>query len=182
MIRCNLSLLLAERNLKITKVTNDTGISRTTLTSLANNHGQGIQFGTLNTLCNYLFVTPDQFFSYVPFDIVVKSSTFCDDILLVECSLFDRFQEIPFKLKGSVMPTELFSNNKFMTLGVFLSYDDDFGDEVLKNVIISKFKSLPLPFFKDLEQDILNSTDIENISKKHFDAAITCHWDKQFQG
>ena len=53
MIHCNLATLLAQRNLKISKVYQDTGISRTTLTALAYNHAQGIQFETLNTLCTY---------------------------------------------------------------------------------------------------------------------------------
>lgn len=51
MIKCNLAVLLAERGLKLTTVSNDTGISRTTLTALANNKNSGIQFDTLNTLC-----------------------------------------------------------------------------------------------------------------------------------
>lgn len=61
-------MLLAERGLKITKVSEDTGISRTTLTSLANNYSMGIQFDTINKLCLYLQVTPENFFSYLPFD------------------------------------------------------------------------------------------------------------------
>lgn len=71
MIICNLNTLLAERNLKITKVAKDTGISRTTLTSLANNYSQGIQFETLNTLCMYLDIKPENFFEYVYFNISV---------------------------------------------------------------------------------------------------------------
>ena len=46
MIACNLSVLLAERNLKISQVSKATGISRTTLTSLALNNAKGIQFDT----------------------------------------------------------------------------------------------------------------------------------------
>jgi DNA-binding Xre family transcriptional regulator len=179
MIRCNLSLLLAERNLKITKVTNDTGISRTTLTSLASNHAQGIQFGTINTLCNYLFVTPDQFFSYVPFDIIINSTSLTDDTLLVECSILEMFKKTPFQLKGIVTPTGIFSNNTFLTLSIVLCYDDDSGDESLKKFVISKFKSIPLPFFKDLELNILNSS--EDIPKKYGNATITFYWDTQFQ-
>ncbi|WP_342505619.1 helix-turn-helix transcriptional regulator [Sporosarcina sp. FSL K6-2383] len=62
MIRCNLSVLLAERELKISDVARITGISRTTLTALAYNHGKGIQFDTFDTLCNYLKVTPNELF------------------------------------------------------------------------------------------------------------------------
>lgn len=71
MLRSNLAILLAERNLKITKVSEDTGISRTTLTALANNRSQGLQFDTLNTLCLYLGVEPAQIIAYAPIDLEV---------------------------------------------------------------------------------------------------------------
>mgnify|MGYP000810235359 CR=1 FL=1 len=71
MIRSNLAVVLAEQGLRITKVSKDTGISRTTLTALANNQSQGIQFDTLNSLCMYLKVTPNQLISYYPIDIAL---------------------------------------------------------------------------------------------------------------
>lgn len=72
MIRCNLAILLAERNLRITKVSKDTGISRTTLTSLSSNKAQGIQFDTINTLCNYLNVNPNKLITHSPIDIKLE--------------------------------------------------------------------------------------------------------------
>lgn len=77
MLKCNLAVLLAERKLKIAKVSTDTGISRTTLTALSSNQSQGIQFDTLNTLCSYLRVTPSEFFCYAPFEF--KTSFSKDD-------------------------------------------------------------------------------------------------------
>lgn len=38
MIKCNLNILLAERGLRISKVSNDTKITRPTLTALVNNN------------------------------------------------------------------------------------------------------------------------------------------------
>ena len=73
MIRCNLAVLLAERNLKISKVSKDTGISRTTLTSLNSNYSQGIQFDTMNTLCLYLGIAPEKLINYIPFDITITN-------------------------------------------------------------------------------------------------------------
>lgn len=61
-MKCNLKSILQERQLKITKVSNDTGISRTTLTSLFNEKAKGIQFSTLETLCNYLNITTNELF------------------------------------------------------------------------------------------------------------------------
>ena len=67
----NLSVLLAERRLTVTKVAQDTGLSRTTLTALTTRSAKGIQFDTLNRLCQYLKVTPDALFIYRPFDLAL---------------------------------------------------------------------------------------------------------------
>lgn len=69
----NLSVLLAERRLTLSKVSQDTRISRTTLTSLAGGAAKGIQFDTLNTLCQYLKVTPNDLFIYRPFDLSLSA-------------------------------------------------------------------------------------------------------------
>lgn len=73
MLVCNLPVVLAERGLKITKVSKETGISRTTLTDLAKGRAQGIQLETLNTLCVYLKVQPSDIFSVLPYDIFVRN-------------------------------------------------------------------------------------------------------------
>ena len=67
MIKSNLAVLMAERGLKIADVYNDTGISKTTLMALSENKGKGIQFETIDKLCNYLNVSPQDFFIYSPF-------------------------------------------------------------------------------------------------------------------
>lgn len=53
-IKCRLSSLLGERKLKISDVTRDTGISRTTLTALYYEKGDGISYRVLKELCVYL--------------------------------------------------------------------------------------------------------------------------------
>lgn len=45
---------LGEKRLKISKISKDTGISRTTLTNLYYGKSNAISFHTLNTLCEYL--------------------------------------------------------------------------------------------------------------------------------
>jgi len=63
MIRCNLAVLLAERHVKISSVSADTGISRTTLTSLYKNASKGVQLSTVDTLCRYLNVEVGDLFT-----------------------------------------------------------------------------------------------------------------------
>ena len=57
MIKNNFNTLMAERQLKITRVSNDTGISRTTLTALSQEMSKGVQLDTLNTLCTYFNIS-----------------------------------------------------------------------------------------------------------------------------
>lgn len=76
MIRNRLAELLSERQLKITKVAKDTGISRNTITSTSQNDTKMIQYETIDTLCQYLGITPNDFFDYIP----IKYSLNCDTI------------------------------------------------------------------------------------------------------
>lgn len=67
MIKSRLGVLMAERSLKISDVYNETGISKTTLMAIADNTGKGVQYETVDRLCNYLGVTPCEFFEYSPY-------------------------------------------------------------------------------------------------------------------
>ncbi|WCG32793.1 helix-turn-helix transcriptional regulator [Enterococcus dispar] len=69
MIRNRLAVLLAERQLKISKVSSITKISRTTLTSLAQNDSKMVQLETVNTLCMYLRIPVSDFFEYIPYNL-----------------------------------------------------------------------------------------------------------------
>lgn len=69
MVYCNLAVLLAERHMKISNLSAETGISRTTLTALCQNSGKGVQTDTINTLCMYLNINVGDLFSFYPFDL-----------------------------------------------------------------------------------------------------------------
>ncbi|MCT4397331.1 XRE family transcriptional regulator [Pediococcus ethanolidurans] len=69
MIRNNFAIILAERQLRITRVANDTGISRTTLTALSQNSTKMVQIETVNNLCMYLDISTQEFFSFIPIDV-----------------------------------------------------------------------------------------------------------------
>lgn len=73
MILCNLSNLIAEKRTNISIVSRDTGISRTTLTSLCNNYCMGVQLDTVNKLCKYFDVGIEQLLLYSKYDIDVCS-------------------------------------------------------------------------------------------------------------
>lgn len=71
MISNKLATLMAERKIKATRLSSDTGIARSTISSLTNNDSKMIQFDTINTLCQYLNVTPADFFIYSPYDVSI---------------------------------------------------------------------------------------------------------------
>lgn len=50
----NLRILLAKKRLKISDVAEGTGLSRNTIRALYYETAKGIQFQTLNVLCNFL--------------------------------------------------------------------------------------------------------------------------------
>lgn len=67
MIRVNLHMLLAERNMTATQLSKETGISKTTLSNLVNNTSGGIQFKTIDKICMALGIEPKDFFDYSPY-------------------------------------------------------------------------------------------------------------------
>lgn len=63
--RIRLWKLMAERNLKITQVSKDTGLSRPTLNAIKYGRSKGVQLETIGILCNYLRITPGELFEEV---------------------------------------------------------------------------------------------------------------------
>lgn len=101
MLRSNLSILLAERDLKISELYEMTGISKTTLLALSENKGKGVQFDTIDKICNALGVTPNEFFDYCPYIIDLRDYE-------------DRYNENMF--------LELFVSNKNYRKSFYMSY------------------------------------------------------------
>lgn len=92
MITCNLNVLLAERNMKISELAKMTGISRTTVTALAYNKSKGIQFDTFDSICSALHVQPNDLFKQEIFDYEFSVKEFSD--------------ESPFGQSGTTFVTE----------------------------------------------------------------------------
>lgn len=82
MIYSKLSNLMKEKRLTITQLANDTGISRTTLTSLFHNTGNGIQFDTLNVLCKYFNISINELLVFVPYTVEIELEDIGEDSFL----------------------------------------------------------------------------------------------------
>lgn len=69
MIISNLSSIMGQKKLKIADIMKKTGITRPTLTKLYYNDCSGITFDTLNFLCEYLNITPNDLLLFINIDI-----------------------------------------------------------------------------------------------------------------
>lgn len=150
MISTNLKILLAERSLTISKVCEDTGISRTTLTALCSNKSKGIQFDTLDTLCNYLNVLPEDILTFSPYRISFKA-THQGVYFVIENRIQHRKNEVFATLdKNNDLAVEV---DKADTLNKVISSLPKFYinilNEDLKNLLIDKLDVHPdeLSFF-----------------------------------
>ncbi|TPR40433.1 helix-turn-helix domain-containing protein [Apilactobacillus micheneri] len=91
MIKNRLSKILSEKNLTISRVANDIpDLSRNTINSIANNKTKMIQMNTVNQLCQYLEVTPNDFFMFIPDYNALNNSDDALDSFLYACTHHDK--------------------------------------------------------------------------------------------
>lgn len=157
MIKFNLGVLLAERNLNINKVHKDTGLSRITLSSISNNNGQGIQLDTINKLCQYLKITPGELFIYVPFDISFKFQH--TDNITIEVVHNNNKYEYTFYYSIDQQKTSIKNHLKeFVGYGCNLDLlTDRFeyeNEEKERNIIKNYLKQLPIQLYMNFETEI----------------------------
>lgn len=84
MLRNNLAKLMIDRGVTATQLFNDTGIARSTISKISNNNTDKISMSTIDKICNYLRVTPAEFFDFIPFEFDIK-------VLFEE---FDSYEEL----------------------------------------------------------------------------------------
>lgn len=153
MIVFNLNVLMAERGLKISEVSKRTGISRTTLTSLAYNRAKGIQLETLDNLCDFFDIDASELF--VRYDFIYN-------LILGEEDLSDENYE------KFIFGKPHFANIFKSTLSVILKDKDLFYEFPLLVEFNRSDKVLHVEFPYDLtiNTDFLN--DIPTIFKTKF--------------
>ncbi|UXV41642.1 helix-turn-helix domain-containing protein [Staphylococcus simulans] len=147
MIKSRLSVLMAERGLKIADLYEETGISKTTLMAIAENTGKGVQFDTVDKLCNFLGVTPCEFFDYSPYIVEAQKSNFTEGNLKgIEIKIKKQNYEKEFNLDIYVysgnsydIPFKKGEFDYYITLGLQSSehYTDDEFYKFLSNMNIS---------------------------------------------
>lgn len=166
MIKSNLAALLAERNLRISKVSECTGISRTTLTALATGKPQGIQLDTLDALCMYLGVTPNELLLYIPHSIKVSIEKVAGQRALYAFSVTHaRITDVHYHVEHvregkSVVALELSGMGADDFDAFFPSLDEQKRLEMKKQSerFVDLYESLPIQFRLEIDNDVIRAT------------------------
>lgn len=163
MIKSNLSILLAERNLKITKISKDTGISRTTLTALYYNNAKGIQYDTMNTLCKYLKIQPESLFAFYPVDISVKHVISNTDITTADITLeiSENGKTTEYKLFANIFKTDVTKSLADIDINIQTNNYDNKDNEYIIDILTK----LPIFFKSDLEGEIIRELEVDICEK-----------------
>lgn len=175
MIKTNLAVLMAERGLKISDVYEATGISKTTLMAISDNTGKGIQYETMDKLCDFFNITPEQFFIYSPYNFNFHVLNNDDNVV--------HLNDIAITVsKSSGLKSYTFSPNVITPMGeqfnvtkedadfiinykLFMSIDD-FDDEKLKKnkkEFYSIYDGLPTVLKSDINNKFLTLV-MENLA------------------
>lgn len=183
MIISNLEAILKDRKLKISKVAADTGISRTTIASLCNNHGKGLQFDTANILCIYLNVSMGELFTTLPFDIIVENIEVAEAQeamntkgifeVVLKLKYFDRLRvEYPNLCATINLENTPYNEDTCIKINVdlpirtFDAYGDNGNTDKENKLLISVFQSMPdtaIRIIKDrIGEAITDKSDVKN--------------------
>lgn len=159
MLANRLNVLLAERDLTIKQVTQETGISRNTISNLVNNPFGNISIDTVDVLCNYLSVTPTDFFEYSPYLVKLFDSLSENGriAILVESKPNQELKRILFnsKLKkGSEISDTILGN--FHDYFFELTPEENFGE--LYGSIKPKFKTFIINQILKFTQEYITKT------------------------
>ncbi|WP_217951349.1 helix-turn-helix domain-containing protein [Granulicatella adiacens] len=67
-----LNTLLAERRISGSRLSIETKIAQSTISKITTNKSKQIDYKTLNTICNFLKIQPNDFFEYSPYDFEIE--------------------------------------------------------------------------------------------------------------
>lgn len=141
MIISNLAVLLAERGLKMADVIRDTGIAKTTIRALYYNTSKGIQYDTLDTLCKYLKITPNDLLAreYLEYEFEV-------DVDKIKASIRHNTKSLTEELDLDV-DFDINENDQIDDLSI-----DIYVSQEMKNLLAS----IPTIFRTALEDELTN--------------------------
>lgn len=162
MLANQLGVLLAQRQLTIKQVVEDLEISRSALSNMVNNPKANISTVNIDKLCNYLGVSPSNFFIYAPYSfefysnfILDKDTKAEDDHAYVFVTSTYKRTETNFSYEVYVRTTD-YDVSYSDVPGKYDLYvsiaDEDPDDNSLKTI----YEELPVAFQNDLSSKLVN--------------------------
>ena len=172
MLTNNLSTILGSRKLKITRVSSDTGIARSTLSTLMNEESKMIQFDTVNNLCTYLDIEPKDFFVYSPFDFVI-------DIETTEISSYVA-NDNPFDSNSGYMGLDEYKADIFIKVLKYQKQVETFElsatlVEPIQTNIMDTEQTVKIDIVEDAEHKFSNFWNDENLGQFYFYVSSNFH-------
>lgn len=167
MIKCNLAVLLAERNLKISELSKRTGISRTTLTALSQNQSKGIQFDTFDTICSYLKISPNELFLQVPFE-------YDFEVTEITAAPINSNYSLQVTVQAEIIHNKIESNSSFVCRVSYLYSDDPFSNSEITGLQVfpdydfdtaCTISGIPISFKLSMENELMDAIKSEIIIK-----------------
>ncbi|MFZ2186451.1 MAG: helix-turn-helix transcriptional regulator [Streptococcus parauberis] len=174
MIRYNLAKLMIDREISATKMFNDTGIARSTISKISNNVTDKISNETLDKICNYLKVSPSDFFDYIPLEYSFNTGFLNYDNLEDLERYYKTFQKsnvtepiylyIKFKYNNEIINIEYIGDCYVELLNKTTVYITDVNYCVIKSDIdkLEIYQNIPIQFLNDILKDINKTNEEKN--------------------
>lgn len=143
MLANRLNVLLAERQLSIKQVVDETKISRNTISNIVNNMNANISTSTIDTLCLYLNVEPKEFFIYAPFNIQFYFDEQDNEESLI-LNIRSHERERNYALSVSINNTDAGDEDKerLEKYDLYITIDPEMGEKEIHEV----YTDLPITF------------------------------------
>ncbi|WP_438466343.1 helix-turn-helix domain-containing protein [Streptococcus pluranimalium] len=167
MLRNNLAKLMIDRNITATRIYSETGIARSTISKISNNNTDKISMETIDKLCNYLEVTPRDFFDFWPYDLKVEAGftnfdnldEIKDDLSLPFDFVAKGFMVIEFHHGKNYKKVFDYSFDYIIERGIDNPYNlaflDNFELETQNNEL-SFFDDIPIQFQNDIISKVVS--------------------------
>lgn len=170
MIINRLSELMGERRIKISKLSAETGIARSTLTPIYYNKSEMIKIDTINKLCKYFQVNVVQFFESTLFDIQFGFNEELEENNVYLKRNDKGIQDYNFNALSTVIIEDINGNKEFIYLNVDCLEDSILIDDLVDVKGNGKFElaeksELKFSFyFQSIEEEVLFSKYVSQMS------------------
>jgi len=165
MIKCNLAVLLAERGLKMADVINDTSLSKTAVRGLYYNESKGIQFETLETICNYLNVEPEDVIKKIHFSYELLEKNIDDKTGTIDYRILIKFdtKEFVYTIRVNLNNLDYIKNELATTLSSYELYLNFIFDKEFKQNIFSQITFFERQKFENkILEDYILTLNLQN--------------------